>query len=373
MHRRFLGGDAGARFEESRLTAIERLGELAESEGCAFIVVAGDVFNDNSLEHRTLDRALETMQSLPVPLYLLPGNHDPLVADSIFFRARDHSNIHVIDSAEPQVVAEGVELVGAPFLVKNPDHDLVSAALEDLQPTNSIRVLVGHGQVESRGDDIKPDLIDLDRVEAALASGVIDYLALGDTHSTASLGNTGKVWFSGAPETTDFHKLADWGFPADGGEVDSGNVLVVSISKPTTNPVMQAVVDVDKHAIGQWQFHALRPELDDAASVDGFVNYLRSYENKRRMVVKYFLRGALSLTDTMRLERELAELRPSFGALYESQSSPGLNLQPEAGELENLEVRGYARAALEELLNAAENDGTARDALQLLFKIMKEN
>lgn len=156
MHRRFLDGDAGARFEESRLLAIEKLGELAQQEGCAFILVAGDVFDDNSLERRTLDRALETMQSLPVPVYLLPGNHDPLVADSIFFSARELSNIHVIDNNTPQKVADGVELVGAPLLVKSPDHDLVAAALEGLKPTSAIRVMVGHGQVESYGDEIKP-------------------------------------------------------------------------------------------------------------------------------------------------------------------------------------------------------------------------
>ncbi|RUP79809.1 DNA repair exonuclease [Corynebacterium propinquum] len=372
MHRRFLDGDAGARFEESRLLAIEKLGELAQQEGCAFILVAGDVFDDNSLERRTLDRALETMQSLPVPVYLLPGNHDPLVADSIFFSARELTNIHVIDNNTPQEVADGVELVGAPLLVKNPDHDLVAAALEGLKPTSAIRVMVGHGQVESYGDEIKPDLIDLNCVETALASGTIDYLALGDTHSTASLGTTGKVWFSGAPETTDFHKLTDWGFPTDGGETDSGNALVVSITKPATHPVQQAEVSVVKHAIGQWQFHALQPELDDAATVDGFLNYLHSYDNKRRTVVKYYLHGALSLTDTMRLERELADLRPSFGALYESRSSPGLNFQPEADELENLDVSGYARAALEELLNDADHDYAARDGAHLLFRLTKE-
>lgn len=372
MHRRFLGGDAGARFEESRLLAIEKLGALAERECCDFIVAAGDIFDDNSLEQRTLDRALETMESLPVPIYLLPGNHDPLVADSIFFRARQRPNIHVLDDTEPRVISDEVEIIGAPFLVKRPDHDLVSAALANLEPTSRIRVMVGHGQVESYGDEIKPDLIDLQRVESALEAGTIDYLALGDTHSTSSLGESGRVWFSGAPETTDFHRLAEWGFDVDGGEVDSGNVLVVTVKKSTEQPVMQAQVSVDKHAIGQWQFHALQPELDDAATVDAFVDYLRNYDNKRRTVVKYYLRGALSLTDTMRLERELEALRPSFGALYESASSPGLDLQPETGELESLDVSGYARAALEELLGDADHDTVARDSAHLLFRLTKE-
>ncbi len=371
MHRRFLSTDAAARFEDSRLTAIEKLGDLAASHGCEFIVVAGDVFDDNSLERRTLSRALETMESLPVPVYLLPGNHDPLVADSIFFRASEFSNIHVIADAEPIAFTDSVEIVGAPYLVKQPDHDLVSAAIDGLELTQNIRVLVGHGQVESFGDDIKPDLIDLPRVEQALAAGTIDYLALGDTHSTASLGTSGKVWFSGAPETTDFHKLADWGFGTDGGETDSGNALVVTVRKPLREGEFTQV-DVDKHAVGQWQFHALYPELDDAAALDAFIAHLRSYADKRRTVVKYYLRGALNLTDTMRLEGELAELRPSFAALYESQSSPGLSLRPADDELATLDVHGYVRDALDELLADADSDAVSRDAAHLLFRLTKE-
>lgn len=371
MRRHFLGTDAAVRFEDERLEAIEKLGEIAAAESCEFIVVAGDVFDDNSLERRTLQRALETMASLPVPVYLLPGNHDPLIADSIFFQAKEHTNIHVIDSAEPIAFSSAVDIVGAPYLVKKSDHDLVAAAIENLDPTDKIRVLVGHGQVESFGDEISPDLIDLHRVEQALTASTVDYLALGDTHSTAALGDTGRVWFSGAPETTDFHKLAAWGFDSDGGETDSGNALVVTITKPTTH-TGRAEVDVVKHAVGQWQFHALRPELDDAAAVDSFLEYLRSYTNKRRTVIKYYLRGTLSLTDTMRLEAELADLRPSFGALFESNSSPGLALRPDDGELANLDVHGYVREAFEELLAEAHTDAVSREAAQLLFRLTKE-
>ena len=81
--------EAAARLAEARLEAIRTLGKLATEHGAEFIVVAGDVFEHNSLSRETLGRALEQLKALPVPVYLLPGNHDPLVADSIFYETQD--------------------------------------------------------------------------------------------------------------------------------------------------------------------------------------------------------------------------------------------------------------------------------------------
>ena len=96
MARKFLSPEAQARFDESRERSIDALGNLARDRGADFIVIAGDVFEHNSLEERTLGRALEALRRLPVPVFLLPGNHDPLVADSIFSRTEDIlSLIHI--------------------------------------------------------------------------------------------------------------------------------------------------------------------------------------------------------------------------------------------------------------------------------------
>ena len=96
MRRKFLSPEAQSRFDDARLRAVTRIGELAVERGAEFIVVAGDVFEHNSLEPKTLGRALEVLRKLPVPVYLLPGNHDPLVADSILSRTEGIEGVHVL-------------------------------------------------------------------------------------------------------------------------------------------------------------------------------------------------------------------------------------------------------------------------------------
>ncbi len=85
MTRHFLGDDAQARFRAARLDVIERIGHLAVEEACEFVVVCGDVFESNQVQRKVLLRALEKMAATPqVTFFLLPGNHDPFDASSIF-------------------------------------------------------------------------------------------------------------------------------------------------------------------------------------------------------------------------------------------------------------------------------------------------
>ena len=357
MTRWFLSPEAQSRFDDDRLEAVQRLGELAQETGAEFIVVAGDVFEHNALSRSTLLRAKEVFKHLPVPLYLLPGNHDPLVADSIFFNSFA-DNVHVIENSDPIEVRPGVEIVGAPYLSKRANYDLVRRALEPLAPQDRsagavARIAVGHGQVLSRageGDESDADTIDLAFVEDCIDRGVIDYLALGDTHSTESLSRTGRVWFSGSPETTAF----------DDRERDSGNALVVTITDGTP--------EVERRAVGRWEFRAIDADVNSLEEVQGFLDQLEELPNKSRTAVKYSLRGTVGLNAQARLEQGLADLEEVFASLRPRERTMDLHLAPSGEELGELELSGYAADALGELVEELDNP-TARDAANLLFRL----
>lgn len=373
MRRKFLSPEAQSRFDDARLRSVTRLGELAQERGAEFIVVAGDVFEHNSLEPTTLGRALEVLRKLPVPVYLLPGNHDPLVADSIFHRTEGIEGVTVLADSEPVVVRQGVEIVGAPLLTKHASEDLCAKAIRGLVPTEAIRILVGHGAVEGFGEEDAQALIDVVHLDAAIEQGVIDYVALGDTHSTASLSASKRVWFSGAPETTDYFDRTPG---VAGGEVDSGNALLVTVDKDG----LHAQVEVEKVPVGTWTFEARSWEVTGADDVADVVADLKAYPEKDRAVIKYALTGTLGLEDTRTLERELADLEPVFAALYPRERLMSLHLEPGDEEMENLPLTGFAKEAMRELVGQAAGDSaasdarraTARDAVNLLFRLSRE-
>lgn len=352
--------DAQARFEAARKTAITRLGEVAQKHDCAFIVVAGDVFEHNAISPTTLNRAIEELRQLPVPVYLLPGNHDPLTADSVFYQAATAGNIHVFDTAEP-IDAAGIELIGVPWLSKKPSRDLVAEATRQLEPSSTIRVVVAHGQTENRGNDIMPELIGLDSLNKLVAAGAIDYVALGDTHSTMQVGPTGAIWYSGSPEVTDFKEL-----PAGGGEIDSGNALVVNITKTAA---AQATVEVTPVQIGRWRFEALFMEVSSPHDIEEFITTLKKYPRKDETVVKYALRGTVDMTTRAYLESEISQLKPLFANLYPRSRTMDLTTTPTEDEIADMGFSGFAQKALSELSDSTHP--AAEDALALLFHLQR--
>ena len=179
------------------------------ASGAEFVVVAGDVFEDNQLAPKVISQSLEAMRAIGIPVYLLPGNHDPLDASSVYtsalFTAECPANVKVLDRPGIHEVRPGLQIVAAPWRSKAPTTDLVADVLEGLPADGVTRVLVAHGGVDVLDPDpTKPSLIRLAGLEDALARGAVHYVALGDKHSVTDVGSTGRVWYSGSPEVTNY-------------------------------------------------------------------------------------------------------------------------------------------------------------------------
>ena len=84
MTRSFFSEEAQGRFTQARIDAVRTMAVLAWQEGTSFGRVSGDVFESNLLSHQIVARSLEAMRGPQLTWYLLPGNHDPLDASSIY-------------------------------------------------------------------------------------------------------------------------------------------------------------------------------------------------------------------------------------------------------------------------------------------------
>lgn len=359
MTRRFLGEEAQARYTAARLEAVREIGRVARREGCAFILVCGDVFESNHLDRQVLLRALEALRELPVPVYLLPGNHDPLDAASVYRHpelAAAGGAITVLDRPGVWLLPDGGELVAAPWTSKRPLQDLLDAACGDLRADGTIRIAVGHGAVDVLSPDADdPAVIRLDRLERRLADGALHYVALGDRHSTTTVGSTGRVWYAGTPEPTDYD------------EVEPGQALVVDVDGDgcVVTPVR----------IGAWRF--LQPDvfsLRDADDVSELATWLAEQPDKERTVVRLRLVGTLTLRDKALLDDVLDRHRHLYASLREWERHCDVAVLPDEDDLAGLDVSGFAAGAVIELREAAgggPDAETAREALALLYRLQR--
>ena len=79
-------GDAGALLRAQRIKTIERIAKIASERQVDVVLVAGDVFETNTVADDTLRRTLIQMQSFKGLWVLLPGNHDAVLSDSVWNR-----------------------------------------------------------------------------------------------------------------------------------------------------------------------------------------------------------------------------------------------------------------------------------------------
>lgn len=362
MTRAFLSDEASARFSQDRISAISKLGALATEHKAEFIIVAGDVFESNQLSKQTLARALDALEALPVPIFLLPGNHDPLDGASIFLtKAFQSANNHIIVLREMQPVAvpnlPGVEIVGAPWRTKHPNSDLCNDLMQTLEPVAGVvRIAVAHGQVDKLSPDpTRPEVIELAGVEQAIKDKKLHYLGLGDRHSVTDVGNTGRVWYSGAPVATAFD------------EVDANQALLVEIDTSDT-------CVVERLRVGTWSFVAAQRALNGPDDLVGFEKWLSDMSNKECTAVKVGFEGSINLATAAALDGLMETKAELFASLNRRERTTDLAVVPDEFDQDSVSLSGYARETWNELLTMAQQDDhAAQDALRLLYRLSAQS
>ncbi len=358
MTRAFLSPEAASRFSQARIDAISTLGKLAKAHKAQFIIVAGDVFESNQLSKQTLMRTLDALKSVQVPVFLLPGNHDPLDAASIFAtkefqNTSDH--ITVLTDMVPVSVpgVAGVEVVGAPWRTKHPSSDLCQELAESLAPVSDIiRVAVAHGQVDTLSPDTsRPEVIDLARVEQAIEAKKFHYLGLGDRHSVTEVGGTGRVRYSGAPVATAFD------------EVDPNKALLVEL-------VLGGDCAVEPLDVGNWTFIAKQQAMNGAEDIAQFEQWLNDVPNKECTIVKVGFEGSINLATAAALDELMESRAEIFASLRRRDRTTDLAVVPDEFDQDSVSLSGYARDTWDELLALAQKDDpVAQDALRLFYRL----
>lgn len=366
MTRRHLSESKQAVFRDARLQAIEQLCDHAREYDVAGVIVAGDVFDGNQLDSNTIISLLEMVGELTCPVVLQPGNHDSYRRDSVYqspaFRAHQPDNILV--PHEPGVLRDipGLELIVGPYSDRYPTENPLFTALRQYTETpkepGTYRVGLAHAGVDAFSphmeDATGAEIIPVTALEEACRSYQLDYLALGDRHSQTPVGESGRIWYSGSPEVTDFDDV----------EKNSGKALLVTLhdSTCTTEPL----------TCGKWSFCTIRRDIHSTADIAQLSRDFAAIPNKRRTAVRLGLNATLTVEDMAALDTAQTQWEGMFAGfrLWERHSSR--HLLPSLTELRE-RLTGYVAEAAEELSQLAETgDKTAQDALTLLYRLTAE-
>ena len=360
MTRHFLSEGAQERYSQSRFDAIRTMGRVAKDEGCHFMLVCGDAFESNQVDRKTVARAMEALKEVPVPVFILPGNHDPLNPASVYrsstFIERKPEHVQIVDSAAPIQISEGAELVGAPWISKRPVTNPIEEVLATLHPAEGMtRICMAHGCVDLfTPDRDAPGVIAVATIERAIEEGKIHFVALGDRHSLTKVGAGDRIWYSGTPEATDFS------------ETQSGYAQIVEIGESS--------VSTKAVRVGQWRFvERDRVEMNSDDDLEGLRRWLEGIEHKEMTVLRLRLVGSLSLSLRSVLNKHLSAAEDVFGAMDVREDE--LLVLPDDADFADLGFSGFADATVKALRARIDEGGKegamARDALMLLLRLAR--
>lgn len=347
-------GRAAGEVRNARLEAVERLVSLAKDNGAEFILVAGDVFEDNGIDRLLIHKAVQILSGAGRPVLIIPGNHDPLVPGSVWNHMAWASapNIFVLTEERP-IEIEGGIIYPCPIRDKFSSKD--PTAWIPAETSSLVRIGVAHGNVEGLPQAEPDHHIPRNAAERSK----LDYLALGHWHSTATYtasDDSVRMAYSGTPEPSCF------------GERDSGNALIVEIdhagAPPQIRPLHTGKLRWEnqvREIKGKSDLATIRTEID---ALCGPENLLLSLE----------LSGIL-YADNFQELRELEEIinsRPLFGRMDTSRLVPAPQDRAWIDEL----PPGYVREAAERLhdmsLSGRDDASVAARALLDLFVITQE-
>jgi DNA repair exonuclease SbcCD nuclease subunit len=206
----------------------------ARGLGADVVVLAGDTFDSHRVPQDLIERAASVMASAALPIVLLPGNHDPAVAEAVYRGSALAAvkDLHVIGiTREDSIVFPPLSLEVWGRAHRDYDDMIPFEIGSERRPRRTRwQIAMAHGHYEpapDRSKGLRPSWLIGD---AEIAATGADYVALGHWNRAVRVGN-GSVpaHYSGSPEY-------------------AGTVNVVRLSEAAGVTVTHAPLDIAREA-----------------------------------------------------------------------------------------------------------------------------
>lgn len=348
------------KLRRARVTAVENIFGLAERFDVDAVLCAGDLFDQPSPDEgswRDIKDILIRAASSNRPIILLPGSHDPLVADSPYgvghgFRRELPSSVHIVDDDHFELpLANGV-LYAAPCRASAGDKDTAMALPNRAADDNRIRVGLAYGVATDETGNSNHPL----SVSAPMERG-LDYLASGSRVGWQEISTDGPapIVYPGTPEPTNF------------GEEQSGYVALVSIRSSGARP------RVKQERVSKWVWRD-----ETVSSLEQLISL--GEEDLKSTVLRLRLQLTVDMHEVETLEQTISRLQGTVSSIALAGAfvcdRSGLQVNVSDWSIENMDLPDTICVTVSRLQSEVKNSDSKSDiaqrALLLMQKLLKE-
>jgi DNA repair exonuclease SbcCD nuclease subunit len=279
------------KLSRARMDVVATILDVARRNTVNAVLCVGDLFDDPEPLPDFWEGLAKIFRGLAgphPPLFLVPGNHDPLTPESVWapghpFRAQLPEWVHVVDRDDfVYELAPNAVLYARPCRSKAGENDLAMGLPAREPGDERLRIGCVHGcTFDIEGYQTNFPI----RRDAGMQRG-LDYLAIGDAHSFRDVTDNLPVptVYPGAPEATSFD------------DVGPGRVALVAMFRRGLRP------RVDAEPVGFWRWKDARcRDLNELRS-------LLTIQDLDRHVVRLHLDMTVSLSEESEVERILRDL-----------------------------------------------------------------
>lgn len=141
-------GEKAQEVRSRRFHAANRVVDVAKRENVDLVILAGDLFEHHDVDEAVVRKTVAVLDAFaPIPVFVLPGNHDPLIAGGIWDRnswQRVGSHVTLLREAVEYHFHDGVVFYPAPLKQKQSTLDPTAWIPARAPGDDRIRIGVTH-------------------------------------------------------------------------------------------------------------------------------------------------------------------------------------------------------------------------------------
>lgn len=379
------------RIGEARFTAIEQLRTEAAKHQVDFVLVSGDVFDDHTVSKTISERAFTLFEgkAMPCPVYIIPGNHDPVTPGGVWdrepwTRAQPIKQTFLLRESVPVAIpGVPVTLFPCPLRHRNSIDDPTAwiAKHPRTESDRTIRIGLAHGSL-----GIMPNLPEDDhliRSDAAQHYG-LDYLALGHWHKPFRMKCADRVErtaYSGTHEPMRFPGSmagfsTGWSSRSADGDAErfqddgKGTAFLVSIEDAGAPPSIETI------EVGRLRWMAEHRDVT-SRPIGDLISEFAQREAPERTLIRLKLSGVMEPRAHARIEEVFAKIVRDRYHPGSSLDADNVLIEPNPEQLSQIVGNGVLARVLERLQQDARSTDSAGKrladhALKLLYRLAWE-
>jgi hypothetical protein len=270
----------GDRKREAIRGTLKRILEDSRRRQADLVLIAGDLFEQDRVTPDTIEFLKNQFENLtPIPVFISPGNHDPVIRESPYVNEAWPANVHIFRREE----FRSIELPDLAIRVTGFGYersqlpDRLFAALPVL-PADAFNLVLAHGS-DTTGVPAGKSAHGPFTAED-LAGKNVDYCALGHYHQQRPVSNNldkAQIWYSGIPEGRAWDEPGDCGYLWV--ERDENGILAVSNCVSSQYPFVTFTLNCDGFVT--------REQI-----VDGILHARQTSNFNEHAIVRVLLEGA---------------------------------------------------------------------------------